>query len=207
MTFTSFDAVFFTAGFLVPGFVWSAVLSMLVPRRTVSTDVRFLEFLTLSCLNHGLWAWALFLIFKTDFLERHPYWTGISLGAIIFLSPIVLGILSAWFQQKEAIARLLGRLGFRTIHPIPMAWDWHFSQLKPYWALVTLKNGSQVRGLYGRQSFAGSDPEHRDLYLEALFRPVGTGDWAPVEDTAGILIMADQITAIEFRTFTEVTHE
>jgi hypothetical protein len=34
MNFTTFDAVFFTVGFLVPGFVWSAVLSMLVPRKS-----------------------------------------------------------------------------------------------------------------------------------------------------------------------------
>jgi len=120
---------------------------------------------------------------------------------------VVLGIVSAWFQQKEAIARLLARLGFRTIHPIPMARDWHFSQSKPYWALVTLKDGSQVRGLYGQRSFAGSDPQHRDLYLEALFHPVGTGDWAPVEDTAGILIMSDQIGLIEFRKIAEETYE
>jgi hypothetical protein len=88
-----------------------------------------------------------------------------------------------------------------------MAWDWHFSQGKPYWALVTLKDGSRVYGLYGERSFAGSDPERRDLYLEATFRLVERGDWAPVEDTAGILIMADQIVAIEFRQFTEVNRE
>jgi len=55
--------VFFTVGFLVPGFVWSAVLSLLVPSRRAATEIRFLEFLTLSCLNHGLWSWAVFMIF------------------------------------------------------------------------------------------------------------------------------------------------
>jgi hypothetical protein len=55
MTFTSFDAVFFVVGFFVPGFVWSAVLSMLVPRRSTGAEVRVLEYLTLSCINHGLW--------------------------------------------------------------------------------------------------------------------------------------------------------
>ena len=81
-----------------------------------------------------------------------------------------------------------------------------FSQARPCWVLVTLKNGSRICGLYGIQSFAGSDPKDRDLYLQATYRlVVETGDWAPVEDTAGILISADQIAAIEFRTLIEVT--
>ena len=54
MSIDSFEVVFFTVGFLVPGFVWSAVLSMLVPTKTAATEVRFLEFLTLSCINHGV---------------------------------------------------------------------------------------------------------------------------------------------------------
>ena len=202
MTFSSFDAVFYTAGFLVPGFVWSAVLSMLVPRRTVAGEVRFVSFLTLSSINHGLWSWALLLIFRAGLMERYPYWSAVWLFVIIFVSPVVLGLLSAWMQQKQAVARFLRRFGFRTIEPAPTAWDWHFSRQTPYWVVVTLKNGSRVYGLFGLRSFAGDDPGHRDLYLEATYRPVETGDWAPVEDTAGILIMPDEIAAIEFRGLT-----
>lgn len=203
MTFSSFEAVFFTAGFLVPGFVWWAVLSMLVPARPVSAPIRFVQLLTLSCINHGLWSWALFPIFKTGFVDRSPYWTGLILFGIMFVSPVILGFVSGWLQQREAVARLLGGLGLRTIHPIPRAWDWHFGRLRPYWVLVTLKNGSRLYGLFHSRSFAGSDPEHCDLYLEAQFRPLDTGEWAPVEDTAGVLIMADQIAALEFRKVAE----
>ena len=96
MTFSSFDAVFYTAGFLVPGFVWSAVLSMLVPRRTVAGEVRFVSFLTLSSINHGLWSWALLLIFRAGLMERYPYWSAVWLFVIIFVSPVVLGLPSAW---------------------------------------------------------------------------------------------------------------
>jgi hypothetical protein len=207
MSFPSFDAVYFTAGFLVPGFIWSGVLTLLLPRRVVGTDVRFLEFLTLSCINHGLWAWALFWIFKTGFLEEHPYWSGLCLGGIILVSPVGLGLLSALLQQRETVGRFLRRLGFRTVHPAPTAWDWHFSRGKPYWMLATMKNGSRVYGFFGEQSFAGDAPEHRDLYLEATYRLLQNGEWAPVEDTAGVLMMPDQIAAIEFRSFTEENHE
>lgn len=207
MNFTTFDAVFFTVGFLVPGFIWSAVLSILLPRRGVASDARFLEFLTLSCINHGLWSWALFLIFRTGFIEQQPYWSGAFLGGIIFLSPVALGLLSAWLQQKKALGGFLGRLGYRTIHPTPTAWDWYFSQQKPCWVLVTLKDGSQVYGLFGAKSFAGDQPECRDLHLEETFRLLDDGQWAPMEDIGGVLIVADQIASIEFRKISEVSDE
>ena len=60
-------------------------------------------------------------------------------------------------------------------------------------------DGSEVYGLLGYQSFAGSDPRNRDIYFEASFRLLETEEWPPVEDTAGILIGADQIATIEFR--------
>lgn len=207
MTFTSFDAVYFTAAFLVPGFIWSAILSMLLPRRSVVTNVRFLEFLTFSCINNGLWSWALFWIFRTKFFDSYPYFSGLFLGGIIFVSPVLLGLLSARLQQREFIGRFLRRWGFRTKDPTPSAWDWHFSRERPYWVQVTLKNGTRVYGFFGERSSAGDDPQHRDLYLEATFRPLANGEWAPVEDTAGVLIMPDQIATLEFRKPAEEGHE
>ncbi len=99
MAFSSFEAVFFTAAFLVPGFVWSAVLSMLVPSKGVGGQVRFVELLSLSCINHGLWSWALFPLFTTGFLEQNPYWSGLVLFGIMFVSPVcawpVVGVAAA----------------------------------------------------------------------------------------------------------------
>lgn len=126
---------------------------------------------------------------------------------IILVSPAMLGLLCGKLWQKQAVLRFLRGLGYRTIDPAPTAWDWHFSQGKPYWVVVTLVDGSRVYGLFGMRSFAGDDPAHRDLYLEAEFRPVETGEWAPVEDTAGVLIMSNQIAAIEFRQVGEFTYE
>lgn len=206
MTLDSFDVVFFTAGFLAPGFIWSAVLSFFVPPRSAATEVRFLQFLTLSCINHGIWSWALFIIFRAGLVQNHPYWSGIFLGFIIFVSPVTLGVLSGLLQQREWVTRFFTRFGIRTVHPIGLAWDWHFSHAKPYWVLVTLKDGTSVYGLFGSRSFAASDPERRDLYLEEQFRPLENGEWAPFEDTGGVLIMGDQIAAIEFRKIEEVSY-
>jgi hypothetical protein len=207
MSFSSFDAVFFTAGFLVPGFIWSAVLSMLVPRLSIKAESRVMEFLTLSCINHGVWSWALLLIFRAGPINEQPLLNLWFLFGIVFLSPLGFGLLHAWLQQKEMVARLLRRFGYRPIHSIPTAWDWKFSQGRSAWARVSLKNGSVIYGLFAEGSFAGSDPERRDLFLEAAFRLLDTGDLAPEEDTQGVLIVADQIATIEFRNVVEDADE
>ncbi|MFB3138614.1 MAG: DUF6338 family protein, partial [Phycisphaerales bacterium] len=137
MTFDSFDTVFFTAAFLVPGFIWSAVLSMLVPRKSTAVQLRMMELLTLSCINYGLWSWALFLLFRGEFIDRHLYLSAGFLFAIVFILPTLLGLVSGLLTQKNAVAWFLGRFGFRTVHAIPTAWDRHFARLKPYWVLVT----------------------------------------------------------------------
>jgi hypothetical protein len=45
------------------------------------------------------------------------------------------------------------------------------------------------------------------LYIEAVFRLLETEEWAPVEDSAGILIAPDEISAIEFRKVAEVPYD
>ena len=199
MTIDSFNVVFFTVGFLIPGFVWSAVLSLLVPPRRSVPEIRFLQFLSLSCINHGLWSWALFPIYQTGFYAQHPVWSGVFLFVIIFVSPVGLAVLSGWLQQKEGVGQFLRWLGLRTVHHIPGAWDWHFSRQRPSWVVVRLKDGSRVFGLFHNRSFAASDPEQRDIYLEAQFRVLDGGEWAPVEDTDGVLIKSEEIALIEFR--------
>ncbi len=207
MILGSSEVVFFTAAFLVPGFDWSAVLAMRVPARMGSPQIRFLESLTLSCINHGLWSWVLFPVFKTGYLDQHPYLSGLFLFGITYVSPVILGLLSGMLQQKDAVARFLRWLGLRTAHATPRAWDRHFARSEPCWVLVTLKDGSRVYGLFHRRSFAASDPEHRDLFLEAHFHPTDGGQWAPVEDSGGVLIMAEEIAVVEFRRFLEEDHE
>jgi hypothetical protein len=59
---------------------------------------------------------------------------------------------------------------------------------------------------FRNQSFAGDDPEERDLFVEAVFLPQDVGPWQPVEDTGGILIKGSEIATIEFKTIHEVNN-
>ncbi len=195
MEFTSGTAVLFTAAFLMPGFVWSAVLSMFLTRKAKQADNRFLEFFTLSCINNSIW-FALFVYFALQhYFTSSPLAASVWVFVALFVSPLLLGIISAKTAQTDLLARLLRRLGFRTVHYIKSAWDWHFSRQQPLWAVVTLKDGSVVYGYYGSDSFAGDDP--RDIYLEKVYKPEENG-FGTTEDNYGAVIMADQISVVEF---------
>src|SRR6266496_637296 len=109
MSFNTFDAVFYTIGFLVPGFIWSATLAMMVPLRQPSQHVGLLNYLTLSSINHGLWSLVLFPMFTTGFVKEHPGWSGLILFVEGFVSPVALGLVAARLQQRKWLARFLQR--------------------------------------------------------------------------------------------------
>ena len=207
LTFPTLDALTLTALFLVPGYIWSSVHAALAPRRATEAHVRFIEFLALSCLNHAIWFWLFGLLFATEFGKDHPGWSGFCLIIPGILSPAALGLLTGRVYQTDWPRRTLGRYGFRTVHQIPTAWDFHFSRALPYWTVVTLKDGSRVYGLFGYRSFAGDDPKERDIFLESVYTLRNDGEWLPVEGSGGILIKADQVAAIEFRKLEEVSYD
>jgi len=197
MTFDSFKAVVFTVAFLMPGFVWSAVLSAMVPRRPQDSQIRFLEFLTLSFLNNSIWSGLIVYFWKSDILNKSQIWASIGSFIVLFVSPLMLGLLSGSVWQKDHVSRFLRGLGLRVVNPIPTAWDWYFARQQAFWTMVTLQDGSKVFGYFGSRSFAGDAPGERDLYLERVYKWVNS-DWETTPDNYGTLIKADQIVALEF---------
>jgi hypothetical protein len=141
----------------------------------------------------------IFIIISTGFYSAHPYRTAAAWVIVVLVSPIVLGIVLGRLSQKEMLRRTFQRIGINTIHEIPTAWDYKFSKTDhAVWVLVTLKDGSQVAGLYGSRSVASSEPSERDLYIQEIYRITSDGPWQRIPRSDGILIRGDQIRHIEF---------
>jgi hypothetical protein len=202
----TFDAVFYTLSFIVPGFIWNSTLFIFVPRRAEETGTVFLRYLTLSCLNYAIWIWLIYLVVRSEFFAQRPVWSAFAWFLIIFISPVLLGVITGRLSSQDWLRRLLIRLGLGPIHPIPTAWDYYFSRTAPVWVLATLKDGSHVAGFFGRSSFASSDPRERDLYLEKIFKIVENGPWETIPRNRGILISGNQIASIEFWETEEEAH-
>lgn len=198
MTFDDINAVWIVIAFIVPGFILSSVLTMRIPRKSRSASELAYQYLTLSCVNHGLWSWLIVIMIQGDWLARAPLGAGLAVFGIIFVSPVVLGLALGGLSRTEFVGRLLSAIGFRLQRFIPTAWDYKFQEEELSWIIVRLKDGSTIRGFWGTHSFAGDDPQERDLYMEALFQPGNGGHWQPIPDTGGILIKGNEIAAIEF---------
>lgn len=198
MTISNLDMIFYTLSFVVPGFICDSVLASIIPRRSEGKERLFLRYLTLSGLNYAFWVWLIYLLLRVDFFRQNPIVSALSWFLIIFVSPILLGLILGKQSSKGWIRRFLMRLGINTIHPIPSAWDFFFSTTPPVWMLVTLKDGSQVAGLFGSRSFASSDQDERDLYIEEMYKIGTDAPWEKVQSTRGIFITGSEIKHIEF---------
>lgn len=200
MKLESANDVFFVFAVLVPGFIFSAVLSQLLPRRQAgTTESAILGYLTGTAVNYAICGYPLYLVLtgallKGDLLAQTAVWF-----ITIFITPLILAVLTGAVIQRDWAAWFFSKLHLRWVNFIPTGWDWIFSRTEPCFVLVTLQSGEVVAGYFGPKSMASSDANCRDLYLERQYKVMGNGPWAAVEDSHGIYITGPQIAHIEFR--------
>jgi len=186
----SLNSLYLILVFIVPGFIALSVRSQFVTGRTPSDNkTALLSYLTISVI-YG----ALVLPLVDSTFLRESAWAWFSL---VFVGPIVLGVLLGINIQKDLVRRLLNRCGLYPVHAIPTAWDWKFSGMAEQWVLVTLKDGTRFAGFYGTQSFTSSEPGERDMYIQWVYDIDGNGTWSST-DERGVLIAASEIRTIEF---------
>jgi hypothetical protein len=198
MELNSAQAVLWAFLFLLPGFVWSAVYAMLIPRRTDTAHIRFMEFFTLSSVNNAFWSWLIYLSYVKRVYVNHPVAEAALAFMIVFASPVAAALLTAKFKQHGWSARFVDWLGFNTALQITTAWEFKLSNTPPTWIAVGLKNGERILGLFGADSFAGDASATTDLYLEKTIRLSNGGNSSGEASSQGIWIAADQIATIEF---------
>jgi hypothetical protein len=97
---------------------------------------------------------------------------------------------------------LTGCKARKSVHPIalPTGWDWIFSTTEPCYVLITLNNGTEIAGYFGDRSMASSDPEHKDIYIELVYKvPEDGGTWEAVDGSLGMHIDGTNTAYIEFK--------
>jgi hypothetical protein len=189
---------FFVLAILVPGFVLHSVRrAFIVGGNEPGKEFALLKLATLSAVNYAVCSPAIYYLTQTTV---RPLVGAVMWAGVIFVSPVLLGLLNVVSVQRRWVRRLAAWCGCPPlIHAVPTAWDWRFSQASEGFVLVTLTDGSTVGGLYGSNSMASSESGDRDLYLEKLYRIPAEGDWQPAENDEGIYIPSSQIKFLEFR--------
>jgi len=199
MIIDSLDVVFYTAIFILPGFIIKSGINALNPARKTSDGAFFLSCLVYSLVNCAVCSWAYILIRPLADKNAVIYW--VLLLTITLLGAIIISTFIGLTKQRRFVKKIAKKLHIKVIDSTPTAWDYWFSKHEPSLVLITLSDGSVIRGWYGGDSFASSDPDERDLFIKKAYRKSANSEqWEDNPENNGIYISKEMIKLIEFKT-------
>lgn len=192
--FGIFEDPYLTAALLVPGMIILYVRSQFTTGKLGLSNA-LLPYLTVSCVYYAL----VFPIANFPWIRELDYQDPLGWTMLVFFGPVIFGALLGVDIQRNYTRGFLRKAGLNTVHAVPSAWDWKFNKVQQLkWVVVTLKDGTQIGGFFGEDSFASSEPAERDIYLERSYRIDNEESYWSFESEEGILIVGEEIKTIEF---------
>lgn len=178
--------------FVIPGFVSLKTYELLFPAATKESDKLLIDAVAYSSINYALLLWPIYEIETHSVRKVYPTAYVLFYVFVLFIAPIFWAYVTKRLRSTELFQQSIP-------HPTAKPWDYVFAQRKPYWVIVTLKDGKQFAGKYDAASFASSAPAPEQLYLEeAWVLNTDGGFERQRNETAGIIIMSSEIITVEF---------
>jgi len=191
MDILDLDKLYLFIFFVIPGFISLKVYGFLFPTESKNTSEQIVDAVTYSCINYAILFVPIFLIETRGLKDSWPITYALFYGVVILLMPILWAYLWGKLRKTEYFQD-------NAPHPISKPWDFVFSQRKPYWIIVTLKDGKKIAGRYGERSFSSSSPSKETIYLEESWKlNEDEGFERRHNQTAGVLIASDEIMYLE----------
>lgn len=179
--------------FVIPGFISIKYYELIYPGTERGSSDRLIDAISYSSINYALLIFPIISVESVNIKQSHPFLYYIFYIIVFLIAPILWVLLWRYIRTSDYFQK-------NAPHPIFKAWDYVFSQRKPYWVKVTLKNGTVVAGLYGQRSFASSAPAQEQIYLEQAWIINANGGFErPKNNTAGVIILSSEISHIELR--------
>ena len=186
------DSIILFIAFVVPGFISIKVYDLLVPSETINSSKMIIDAIAYSSINYTILLIPILLIEINNINEIHKNLYMFFYFFTLFIFPIFLAIFWKWLRSRDFIQKNIP-------HPTPKPWDYIFSQRKPYWIKVTLKDGTIIGGKYAEKSFTSSSPAKEQIYLEETWIINEDGGFERIKnETEGVIIVSDEISYIEF---------
>ncbi len=207
-----FTTLFFASVLLVPGFILYRTIALFVVHRNEDIQIFALRFLAYSLFLYLLFLPHFYWIYSRKFYIRHPFYTADYAIFLIFVLPVVVGVITGislqWYKRlRHHLADLAERCYIYFLDHETSAWGYQFCRLLEgiddigaVMVYVTMKDATKFIGAYGKKSFASEYSENADLFLERLYNDDGEGLLEPVANSYGVLIKQADIYSIEFRT-------
>ena len=123
----------------------NSIIDAINPTLPKSEGVLFLKYLYFSIISCACCSWAYILI-SLYVSNKVLYWLLLLLSTTIVSS--ITALIIASVKQKNLIYKVLKLLKIKSIHHIPSAWDYIFSQQDISYVIVTLLDDTKIKGLY-----------------------------------------------------------
>ncbi|TCW29025.1 DUF6338 family protein [Christensenella hongkongensis] len=199
MYIESMDIIILTCFFLIPGFIITGIMNSLSPHKAESDGKSFLRFLLYSVLDCGVWSWLYVILWTSNLYTNNTALFWFLCAMITVIGAAIIGTIIGLITKKALVMKFFSLFRIDISHPIPASWDYKFSNISDYrYVIITLNDGSTVAGLFSSKSFASSDCDERDIYLEKTYIIDDDSKWNESKCTDGMLILASSIRTIEF---------
>jgi hypothetical protein len=178
-------------GFVIPGFVSLKMYELLLPSTPKESANKLIDAVAYSCVNYALLLLPMSMVETSQIRSTQPILYTTFYVFVLLVAPVLWAFLLKKLRTTKFFQWILP-------HPTAKPWDYVFGQCKPYWVIVTLKDGKQIAGRYDTSSFASSSPAPEQLYLEETWTMNNEGGFEKKRiETAGIMILASDIVTIE----------
>ncbi len=197
----SFITILLILIFIVPGYIIKKVQELFVTFEKLSRFEITIECIIYSCLNYALWTPYLLYLYglsQTNIFSQNLK-VFLPLILMVFISPVVLGIITGYVTQQQYFYKFLCRIfkksGISIKTPGTEIWDKAFDRPVKFWVRIHLSNDKIYEGLAEQIS---TYPFQKQLYLTNVGVVNEKGEKERELDTvSGVYIKADNVEVIE----------
>lgn len=191
MDIWSADKLVLFIAFVVPGFISLKTYELLTSSAPKEASAQVVDAVAYSSINYALLLWPIYEVESHNISATAPTSYVLFYVFVLLIAPVAWPALLRELRRTEFFQRSLP-------HPTGKPWDYVFSQRKPYWIVVTLKDGKKIAGRFDSRSFASSAPAPEQLYLQETWVLNDDGGFErPRVATAGTLILSTEISSVE----------
>lgn len=191
------DKLLLFFAFVIPGFISIKCYELLYPAPSRVSSELLVDAIAYSSMNYAILAYPVIYVEKSGFLNQRPWFCYAFYVFVLFVFPVILVFFWRFLLSSDYLQKIVP-------HPTGKPWDYVFSQRRCYWVKVTLKSGVVIAGKYAEKSFASSAPSAEQIYLEEAWLLNENGAFLREKNqTAGVIIIADDISCIELRDYKE----
>ena len=187
------DKLILFLAFVIPGFISIKAYQLIFPGTERATSDQLIDAIAYSSINYAILLLPILVVEGSSLKTSYSFLYYMFYGFVLFFAPIIWVIIWKYLRTSDFFQR-------NAPHPTAKPWDYVFSQRKPYWVKVTLKDGNIIAGRYADKSFASSAPAEEQIYLEETWIINANGAFERKKNnTAGTIILSSEISHIELR--------